>query len=328
MANAFSDPMRKFTRPLPVAAVLLLVVNDHVLKGSRLVPSVLTGKISDFAGLFFFPILFACLLRAILEARPGAAPRTEARGRLPEVAVLLTGLVFVTLKLSPSASAWASRFWGVVVPDPTDLVALPSLALAYLYMRRGLPLRTADHTPSSAGGTLVERTGLLLAALAALATSQPPRPFTTWQTVSTNSRAAGCARIDLWVSKSGKEGVGISLAVRFPQAPCDVRLTRAALRVGSKTFAPLALPGTLSAEAPAYIPFVFDNEALWNEGQRGGELEVEVVAAGERVVLVVPMAHVWDDERRRHSMLGGPKVLYLAVDPRDGGVMDAGDVPQ
>ena len=130
MANAFSGSMRKFTRPLPVAAVLLLVVNDHVLKGSRLVPSALTGKISDFAGLFFFPILLACLLRVVFETRPDAAPRTASPRLLPEVSVLLTGLVFVTLKRSPSASAWASRFWGIVVPDPTDLVALPSLALA------------------------------------------------------------------------------------------------------------------------------------------------------------------------------------------------------
>lgn len=34
-----------------VAALLVLVVNDHVLKGSGLLPGVITGKLSDFAGL-------------------------------------------------------------------------------------------------------------------------------------------------------------------------------------------------------------------------------------------------------------------------------------
>jgi len=45
--------------PITLASVALLILNDHVLK--RSVPSALTGKLSDFAGLFFFPYLVIAL---------------------------------------------------------------------------------------------------------------------------------------------------------------------------------------------------------------------------------------------------------------------------
>ena len=46
--------------PLSLGAVALLLLNDHVLK--QAFPSILTGKLSDFAGLFFFPFLLAVLV--------------------------------------------------------------------------------------------------------------------------------------------------------------------------------------------------------------------------------------------------------------------------
>lgn len=38
-------------------ALSVLALNDHVLKGSGLLPGVVTGKLSDFAGLIVAPIL-------------------------------------------------------------------------------------------------------------------------------------------------------------------------------------------------------------------------------------------------------------------------------
>ena len=39
--------------PVALAAIAVLVVNDHVLKSAY--PGWLTGKLSDIAGLVFFP---------------------------------------------------------------------------------------------------------------------------------------------------------------------------------------------------------------------------------------------------------------------------------
>ncbi|MBN2007155.1 MAG: hypothetical protein JXA21_27640, partial [Anaerolineae bacterium] len=57
--------LRGLTHPLCWLAVGLLLLNDHVLK--RAAPSALTGKLSDFAGLFFFPFLAAAVAGLLLE---------------------------------------------------------------------------------------------------------------------------------------------------------------------------------------------------------------------------------------------------------------------
>src|SRR5690242_20127817 len=49
--------------PLPLAAVAVLAINDHLLKGAGVLPGWLTGKLSDIAGLFFFPLLLTALAR-------------------------------------------------------------------------------------------------------------------------------------------------------------------------------------------------------------------------------------------------------------------------
>src|SRR3972149_6580371 len=46
--------------PASLGAVALLLLNDHFLKQAY--PSILTGKLSDFAGLFFFPFLLGVLV--------------------------------------------------------------------------------------------------------------------------------------------------------------------------------------------------------------------------------------------------------------------------
>jgi hypothetical protein len=46
-----------------IAALALLVLNDHVLKHAGVLPGWLTGKLSDFAGLYVAPALLASLLR-------------------------------------------------------------------------------------------------------------------------------------------------------------------------------------------------------------------------------------------------------------------------
>ncbi len=116
-------PERALLHPVYFAALLVLVVNDHALKGAGLLPGWLTGKLSDLAGVFVAPPLLAWLLRA----------RTR---HAVFVAHAVVGLGFAALELSPELSGAADvvyRIFGFSwrqVSDPTDLLALFVLPLA------------------------------------------------------------------------------------------------------------------------------------------------------------------------------------------------------
>lgn len=103
--------------PAFVAAVLLLLINDFVLKPR--IGNALTGKLSDFAGLFAFPFFWSALL-----VRHRAAIYWG------------TGVAFILWKL-PFSDPWIDA-WNAVSPlqvgrvvDPSDLIALAILPISY-----------------------------------------------------------------------------------------------------------------------------------------------------------------------------------------------------
>jgi len=110
--------------PLSLLALTLLALNDHVFKVAY--PGWLTGKLSDFAGLVFFPLVLEFLLRS------------------RRASVLVTALGFLLVKGTAwGCAAWNAAFSGfyqlfhpthsaVLVQDPTDLVALVALAIPLL----------------------------------------------------------------------------------------------------------------------------------------------------------------------------------------------------
>ena len=59
-------PVEEFVHPWPLLAMLMLGINDHLLKGSGWLPGWVTGKLSDFAGLFWFPLFVTALLDTLL----------------------------------------------------------------------------------------------------------------------------------------------------------------------------------------------------------------------------------------------------------------------
>ena len=133
--------------PAPLLAVLVLVLNDWVLTPRALLPGVITGKLSDFAGLFFFPLLLTAgwnTVRYVARRVRGAdASAVSLTARQLVVAAVATGVVFAAVKLWPAAAALAGQLLTAVtrrpariVPDPTDLHALTMLPLAYVYGRR------------------------------------------------------------------------------------------------------------------------------------------------------------------------------------------------
>ncbi|MFO0615580.1 MAG: hypothetical protein U0414_23505 [Polyangiaceae bacterium] len=131
-------PVRALARPAWGVALGVLVLNDHMLKGAGILPGWLTGKLSDFAGLFVAGVLLAALTVA----------RTPRRVAIAQVVV---GAGFTAFKLVPVLSVAAEGVFALVglswrvVADPTDLLALPVLALAYVHTVRA---GTSPATPA------------------------------------------------------------------------------------------------------------------------------------------------------------------------------------
>ncbi|MBM4377830.1 MAG: hypothetical protein FJ086_00760 [Deltaproteobacteria bacterium] len=126
----------EFHAPLTLAALVLLMVNDHLLKPA--LHNAVTGKLSVLAGCFLLPLFASAVLA---ETRGGPV---ERRVRVGAWATL--GL-FVPIKLSAGAAGAVARALEVasvplglghqhITADPTDPLALPMVSLAVLYARK------------------------------------------------------------------------------------------------------------------------------------------------------------------------------------------------
>lgn len=131
-----------------VVALAVLILNDHYLKAAS--PGLITGKLSDFAGLAFFPALVVGAWELILSV---SGRWQRPTNRALAVAVAATAIAFVLVKTVPPAAdafGWAlgAAQWllglpvrlglgaapaaitqAVVLPDSSDLVALVALAI-------------------------------------------------------------------------------------------------------------------------------------------------------------------------------------------------------
>lgn len=161
---AFALSLRAIKHPLALLSIGLLLLNDHVLK--VIAPSPLTGKLSDFAGLFFFPSLLAAVF-----ALPLASLHVRSR-RVAALAFGITAIWFAGMKTVPAVNHWSEWLAGVVVGnpvrivlDPTDLIALVALLPAW---RLWIHL---EQTPSAQLPGRWAYMALGLAALASIATS-------------------------------------------------------------------------------------------------------------------------------------------------------------
>ncbi|MCP3097410.1 hypothetical protein LZ198_00830 [Myxococcus sp. K15C18031901] len=171
MSGAHVTPSRPvpgdaLLHPLVFGAVLVLILNDHVLKARY--ASWWTGKLSDVAGLAMFPLVLQGLWEQV-RARGARGFRPSSRVLL--TCVLLTAACFGAVKVSqtagdgwrwalgglqwPARAAWAlasGRGVPAVVPvahvvDVTDLLALPALLVAWRVGRR----RCADDSRAHGG---------------------------------------------------------------------------------------------------------------------------------------------------------------------------------
>jgi hypothetical protein len=84
--------------PAALAAIALLVVDDHLLKTAQ--PGVITGKLSDVAALVFFPLVLVAAWETLRSLTPGWRGPDP---RVVSIAVAATAAVFIAVKLSPAA---------------------------------------------------------------------------------------------------------------------------------------------------------------------------------------------------------------------------------
>lgn len=181
-------PLGEAVHPVTLAAVVLLLVNDWVLKphlGHGAMAGLATGKLGDLAGLVFAPVVLSAAVGLVLHAAARLCARVDpslSRRRLIGC-VVATGAAFAAVKLDPAAArALAAVVSGLgrpaaIVADRTDLLCLPALGLAWWIGRdelRRVPLGrpAAIHRLGRPAGPAladVRRAGAPAAHVAALA---------------------------------------------------------------------------------------------------------------------------------------------------------------
>jgi hypothetical protein len=154
-----STPGDAMLHPVAIAAVGVLIANDHVLKDRW--PGIVTGKLSDVAGLVFFPLLLLSLVE-IAKALTGRLQHPSRQ--LLTTCILVTGSIFAAAELFPVGDHLLEVVFGwirwpigalggaagqpaALTQDPADLFALPALLTAWVVGRR----RTAPTSDATNG---------------------------------------------------------------------------------------------------------------------------------------------------------------------------------
>lgn len=113
--------------PVTLAALVVLLLNDHLLKAAY--PGPLTGKLSDVAGLVLAPPLVTTVVLSLARRMPAGPAATGS--------MVAVGAIFTIIKAIPAAANAASAAWSIILgpslvrADRTDLFALPALAIAW-----------------------------------------------------------------------------------------------------------------------------------------------------------------------------------------------------
>lgn len=133
------DRLKNLLSPFFIFCLVLLILNDFILKGTF--HNVLTGKLSDFCGLFIFPIFWSAVF-----------PRHKLW------VFILTGVLFIYWK-----SEYASGLIKLVntilniqrTVDPTDLLSLPVLLLGWFHLNSGPRMSLSDSLVARLSGLFI-----------------------------------------------------------------------------------------------------------------------------------------------------------------------------
>jgi hypothetical protein len=161
--SSFERALACLAHRTTLATIGLLLLNDHFLKASN--PSWWTGKLSDLAGLYFFPFIVAALL-GLLTGNRWTVRRTGG------TAIAVVGIWFALMKNVSAANEATAVLWSRLVGspvaielDPSDLFALVVLVPSWLLWQSNQGRRSVP------GLNWVGFLALTIGALASLATS-------------------------------------------------------------------------------------------------------------------------------------------------------------
>jgi len=112
--KSFENSLRCLQHPISLLCIALLLLNDHVFK--VISPSWLTGKLSDFAGLFFFPFIVAAGL-SFGFSKFGLSSR-----QLGQISFGIVAIWFVLLKTFPPINYLTIQFSSLLIGSPTRFV--------------------------------------------------------------------------------------------------------------------------------------------------------------------------------------------------------------
>lgn len=165
--NFHSADFFTLSHPLVFLSIVILLFNDHVLK--IYAPSWLSGKLSDFAGLFFFPILLSVVINTGLRLfnRP-----TENAAK---VSFCFTAIFFTLIKTTPAFSDLTETFLSGLLSTPVQVITDPSDLTALVMLIPAWKLRSQAEYPSPPQKRR-SYFALALGSLAALATSPAYNP--------------------------------------------------------------------------------------------------------------------------------------------------------
>jgi hypothetical protein len=129
--KSFWRSIHSLSHPLTIAAVLMLLFNDHWLRHNY--PSWLTGKLGDFTWLIFAPLICVTLFAWIIPRR-----LKNHENIVAITSFTFIGLWFATAKTIPFIHAITKNtveaiigWQGTLRIDPTDLLTLPALLIGY-----------------------------------------------------------------------------------------------------------------------------------------------------------------------------------------------------
>lgn len=327
-------PRALFRSPLWCGALLVLVVNDHLLKGAGVLPPWMTGKLSDFAGLIVAPALLAWIL--------AARSRRAWLG-----AHLAVGVGFALLEWSPAAraveSATAAMGWPwSLTCDATDLFALASLFVSWRLAKRETPAKLERPRVASIPRPVRPIDCVLggVGLLASIATSaKAPEPETPKSPLETRVEAFQNGWVrgvdELREVRSWVHGGELFLAqpIIVDLETGKERSLRLEEREGLQSGPPIAvargvyLYGVIDGSEGEYVAFdAKSGEALWDEDAEAYEPPVAV--GGDTFVFVEQaeiVARAARDGDEKWSVKSPVAVLRIVADEALVYVLDAGD---
>lgn len=305
--RAFLKAIDRLSHPVTLGAILVLLVNDHVLR--RVWPSWWTGKIGDLAWLFFAPLLLAAFLSWVIPSRSPRQSRVVGG-----LAFAVTAGVFTVAKLTPIGHALivrsAEMLFGFPVGwrrDPSDLIALLALGLGWWFWNREGPA-PAQHSKRGV-------VALMLGSLLTVANAGAPDYGITCL-LAQDSRVYAIG-VDAYVSTDGGLTWGPAEGVQSSCSFADDRETcRYNVGSGVCEWPPRPGPVTITDATNPDVIYRFTPGVMIERSDDGGQTWQQDYA-------LAPPAEVEQAyyAKARHNVYFRPGPLDVFADPATGNII-------